>query len=179
MTSQGFEKRGLSSNKSFTIFLLILVAMAIPCLAQQPAPPQRIEEIRIVGNRRIPESTILYYIQTKENDPYNEQQILRDFRALLRTNFFSDAKVYLEQGETGVIVILEVRERPLIRSIEYEGMKSFKESDVLERFRDMKVGLTVDSPLTKQKYRLQEELSVVCWSRMVNLWGALRLTFNN
>ena len=119
--------------------------------AQAQSPPQRVEEIRVVGNRRIPESTILYYVQSKENDPYNEQQVLRDYRNLLNTNFFSDARVLLEEGETGYIVIFEVTERPLIRAIEYEGMKSFKESDVLEKFRDNKVGMTVDSPFDESK----------------------------
>jgi len=123
----------------------------VPLLGQAGEPPKRVEEIRIVGNRRIPESTILYYIQTKENDPYNEQQVLRDYRNLLNTNFFSDAKVLIEEGETGEIIIFEVKERPLVRAIEYEGMKSFKESDVLEKFRDMRVGLTVDSPFDDAK----------------------------
>ncbi|MDA2933907.1 outer membrane protein assembly factor BamA, partial [Acidobacteria bacterium AH-259-D05] len=106
----------------------------------------RIEEIRIVGNRRIPESTIHYYIQSREEGVYDEQLVFRDYRNLLNTNFFEDAKVKRTQGESGIIVIFEVVERPLIRAIEYEGMKSFKESDVLERFRDMRVGLSVDTP---------------------------------
>jgi outer membrane protein insertion porin family len=113
--------------------------------------PQRIEEVRILGNRRIPESTILYYVQSKENDPYNEQQILRDYRSLLNTNFFSDARVMVEEGETGYIVLFEVSERPLVRRMEYEGMKSFKESDVLEKFRDLRVGLTMDSPFDEAR----------------------------
>jgi len=134
------------------VFALLLIPLINDLFAvQAQEAPQRVEEVRVVGNRRIPESTIIYYIQTKENDPYNEQQILRDYRGLLRTNFFSDAKVFIDQGETGLIVIFEVKEKPLIRSIEYEGMKSFKESDVLERFRDMKVGLTVDSPFDEAK----------------------------
>ncbi len=137
------------SAASFLSAVLILAALA---QAQTPGePPQRIEDIRIVGNRRIPESTILYYVQTKENDPYNEQQILRDYRNLLNTNFFTDAKVMVEEGETGAIVIFEVKERPLIRALAYQGMKSFKESDVLEKFRDMRVGLTVDSPFDESK----------------------------
>ncbi len=152
MTGKGFAQRGCSFWQPFMAVMWVVVAAAIPSLAaQQPAPPQRIEELRVVGNRRIPESTILYYIQTKENDPYNEQQILRDYRNLLNTNFFTDAKVLLEEGETGTIVIFEVKERPLIRAIEYEGMKSFKESDVLEKFRDMRVGMTVDSPFDESK----------------------------
>jgi outer membrane protein insertion porin family len=107
---------------------------------------QRIEEIRIVGNRRIPESTVRYYIQSKEELLYDEEQALRDFDTLLNTNFFADAKIKRMEGESGVILIFEFVERPLIRTVEYEGMKSFKESDVLERFREMRVGLSVDSP---------------------------------
>ena len=157
-----------------TVLLLILLAWAGQTLfaaqaqAQADEPPQRIEEIRIVGNRRIPESSILFYIQSKENDPYNEQQILRDFRNLLNTDFFSDARVLLEKGDTGYIVIFEVTERPLVRDIVYEGMKSFKESDVLEKFRDMKVGLSRDSafdpaklPKARQALRLLLEMNLM------------------
>jgi outer membrane protein insertion porin family len=115
--------------------------------ALPPVQESRIEEVRIVGNRRIPESTIRYYIQSREEGVYDESQAFVDYRTLLGTNFFEDAKLKRTQGETGVIVIFEVVERPLIRSIEYQGMKSFKESDVLERFRDMRVALSLDSPL--------------------------------
>lgn len=132
---------------------LVVVGLVVTAFSPLPAQdqPQRIEEVRIVGNRLIPESTILYYVQTKANDPYNEDQILRDYRSLLNTDFFTDARVVVEDGEIGKIIIFEVQERPRIRAIEYRGMKSFKESDVLEKFRDMRVGLTVDSPFDEAK----------------------------
>jgi outer membrane protein insertion porin family len=142
---------GGAGNWFHGLLVVLLQISGLAAQAPQQEPPQRIEEVRIVGNRRIPESTILYYIQTKENDPYNEQQILRDYRNLLNTNFFSDARVLLQEGETGYIVIFEVTERPLVRAIEYQGMKSFKESDVLEKFSEMKVGLTPDSPFDPAK----------------------------
>ena len=140
------------------LFLMVLVVFHVPCWlwalgnqTQREIEERRIEEIRIIGNRRIPESTILYYIQTRENDPYNEAQLLRDYRSLLNTNFFEDATLKVTQGEIGSIVMFEVQERPLIRAIEYEGMRTFKESDVLERFREMRVGLSVDSPFDPSK----------------------------
>ncbi len=148
---------GIRKGRLWTVSAILFLALASQAAlgaqsqSQNQEPPQRIEEIRIVGNRRIPESSILFYIQSKENDPYNKQQILRDFRNLLNTDFFADARVLLEKGETGYIVIFEVKERPLIRDIAYEGMHSFKESDVLERFRDMKVGLSRDSTFDPAK----------------------------
>ena len=126
---------------------LVLTLLSSSVLGQvMQVSDQRIEEIRIVGNRRIPESTVRYYIRSKEDLLYDEEQALRDFDTLLNTNFFADAKIKRMEGESGVILIFEFVERPLIRNVEYEGMKSFKESDVLERFRDMRVGLSVDSP---------------------------------
>ncbi len=128
---------------------LLVVASLPPLLAQEPA--ERVDEVQIVGNRRILESTILYNVQTQPGSPYNEDQILRDYRSLLNTNFFEDVTVKRRNTDTGVVIIFEVTERPIIRDIEYEGMKSFKESDVLERFRDMRVGITVDSPFDPAK----------------------------
>ncbi len=115
------------------------------------AASERVEDVLIIGNRRILESTILYYVQTQPNGPYNEAQVLRDYRSLLATDFFDDVTLRVRQGETGIVVVFEVKERPLIREIKYEGLKSFKESDVLERFRDLRVGLTVDSPFNPAK----------------------------
>ena len=133
--------------------LIITLVLCLPVWGAISAqsPTDRIEDILVVGNRRIRESTIFYYIQTQKNGPYNLSQILRDYRSLLNTNFFDEITAKTRQGETGVIIIFEVSERPLVRRIEYEGMQSFKESDVLESFRDMRVGLTVDSPFDPAK----------------------------
>ena len=110
-----------------------------------------IQDIRIVGNRRIREETILYYIQSRKNTEFKLPQVLRDYRALLNTNFFEDATVKRQDGDTGVLLIFEVKERPLIRGIEYVGISSVKESDVLEQFREARVGLTMDSPFDAAK----------------------------
>ena len=135
--------------RSGTIGFLLTLWLCPSIWAQSPA--DRIEDILVVGNRRIQESTISYYIQTQKSGSFDRAQILRDFRSLLNTNFFEDITVKTRQGDTGIIVIFEVRERPLVRHIEYTGMKSFKESDVLEKFRDLRVGLTVDSPFDQAK----------------------------
>ncbi|MFQ5739116.1 MAG: outer membrane protein assembly factor BamA [Acidobacteriota bacterium] len=147
--TDGFASRFDGRRRFFSracFFLLPAFAAGGFGVLRAQAPKDRIEDVLIVGNRRIPESTVLYYVQTQPNSPYDEGQILRDYRSLLGTNFFEDATVKVRQGETGVIVIFQVKERPLVRAIEYEGMKSFKESDVLEKFRDMRVNLTIDSP---------------------------------
>ena len=61
------------------MYLMVLVFMS-PCLLAQTQ--QTIEEVRIVGNRRIPESTVLYYVQSQPNSVYREDLARRDYRNL-------------------------------------------------------------------------------------------------
>ncbi|HWO02458.1 MAG TPA: outer membrane protein assembly factor BamA [Blastocatellia bacterium] len=105
-----------------------------------------VEQVTIRGNRRIPESTIKIWIGTREGDPYNPVQLDRDVRALYAQGYFSDVKVFAEEGTRGgKIITFEVKERPLLLDIKYEGLKSVQQSTVLEEFRKRSVGLSKES----------------------------------
>ena len=84
-------------------------------------------------------------IFTKPGDPYDENALRRDFMALYNTGLFEDIVLKVEDGEKGKIIIFEVKEKPTIRSIEYKGNKSVTTSDILDRFKERKVGLAVES----------------------------------
>src|SRR6185436_8556720 len=105
-----------------------------------------VEQVLIRQNRRIPESTIKIWIGTREGDPYNPVQLDRDVRALYAQGHFEDVKVFAEDGTRGgKIVTFEVKERPLLLDIKYEGLKSVQQSTVLEEFRKRSVGLSKES----------------------------------
>lgn len=105
-----------------------------------------VEQVLIRGTRRIPESTVKIWIGTREGDPYNPVQLDRDVRALYAQGHFEDVKVYAEEGTRGgKIITFEVRERPLLLDIKYEGLKSVQQSTVLEEFRKRSVGLSKES----------------------------------
>ncbi|HJQ24587.1 MAG TPA: outer membrane protein assembly factor BamA [Blastocatellia bacterium] len=113
-----------------------------------------VEQVIIRGNRRIPESTIKIWIGTREGDPYNPQQLDRDVRALYAQGHFDDVKVYAEEGTRGgKIITFEVRERPLLLDIKYEGLKSVQQSTILEEFRKRSVGLSKESQYDPVKVR--------------------------
>jgi hypothetical protein len=44
------------------------------------------------------------------------------------------------------IVVFYLKEKPVVRRIEYRGTNSLTESDILEALRDKKVGLSTASP---------------------------------
>jgi len=125
--------------------------------AQEPQPPE-IERIDIRGNRRIPEDTIRFYIQSRPGEPYNETRLEFDLRALYRANFFENIEIQERDGDTGKIITFILKEKPLIRSIEYSGNKSFQESDIMEELKNQKVGFTVDSRYDPSKRRAAERV---------------------
>src|SRR5258706_2966424 len=121
---------------------------AEPQEAQQQQKPAIIERIDFIGNRRVRNDTLKARIFSRENDAYNEETLRRDFQALWNTQFFEDVKLRVEESPDRAdakIIVFEVKERPIIRRIRYDNIHSVSESDILDRFKERKVGLSVAS----------------------------------
>jgi len=104
-----------------------------------------ISEINVTGNRRIPADTIRARIFTKPGDIYDPAGLERDFNSLWNTGYFEDIKFLREQTPKGWRIIVQVKEKPTIREINYTGLSTVSNSDVLDRFKQDKVGLVVES----------------------------------
>jgi len=112
--------------------------------AQKPSE-DIIEEILFRGNRRVPAATLRARILSHPGDIYNENALERDFMALWNTGFLDDVRLEVSDGEKGMIVTFYVREKKLVRSIDYKGLSSVATSDVLDRFKEKKVGLSIQA----------------------------------
>ncbi len=118
-----------------------------------------IDRIEFLGNRRVRSDTLKARIFSREGDPYNEETLRRDFQALWNTQFFEDVKLRVEDSPSrasGKIILFEVKERPQIRRIRYDGIHSVSESDILDRFKERKVGLSVESQFDPTKIKKAE-----------------------
>src|ERR671926_150093 len=138
---------------------LMLLNTALPVMsvrAQEPAPAapaqqQRVlvEDVQIEGNRRLRDEDILYHIQTRAGDVYNPAQVQRDLQALLNLPFFDKTATsvsVIDPGPRGgVVVRFTVKELPVIRDLQFKGLKSVGEADVLKAFREQRVGVTKES----------------------------------
>jgi outer membrane protein insertion porin family len=129
--------------------------------SQQPSekPQVVIARIDFTGNRRIRTDTLKARIFSREGDIYNEETLRRDFQALWNTQFFEDVKLRVENSPErpdARIIVFEVKERPVIRRIRYDGIHSVSESDILDRFKERKVGLTVESQFDPTRIKKAE-----------------------
>ena len=141
--------------KLSALFLALVLNGAGPQVLQIP-DPDRIEAVDVTNNLRIPSDTIKYNIQTKPGDTFDLAMIQRDIRNLYAMGFFDDITVYEDAGENGMIVTFDVAEKPLIRAIDYEGHKSVSLSDILERLREKKVGLSQEAPYDPTRVKRAE-----------------------
>jgi outer membrane protein insertion porin family len=109
------------------------------------AQQQTITQIRVIGNRRIPKETIVARLFSHEGENFDPTTVERDFNSLWNTGYFEDVRIEREDSPKGVILDVYVREKPTIREINYKGLNSVTQSDVLDRFKKEKVNLSVES----------------------------------
>jgi outer membrane protein insertion porin family len=150
-----------SSNSPTAASVTLAAAAAGSATPQQPSekPQAVIARIDFVGNRRIRTDTLKARIFSREGDAYNEETLRRDFQALWNTQFFEDVKLRVEDSPDrpdARIIVFEVKERPVIRRIRYDGIHSVSESDILDRFKERKVGLTVESQFDPTRIKKAE-----------------------
>ena len=148
----------LRSRVSRFARILLVLALAVSAGAALVAqePQQTIQQIRVIGNRRIPKETILARLFTHVGDVYDPISVERDFNSLWNTSYFDDLRIEREDAEKGVILNIFVREKPNIREINYKGLSSVTVSDVLDRFKKEKVGLSVESQYDPSKIKRAE-----------------------
>src|SRR5262245_48108347 len=122
---------------------IVLFVSVSPTLAQSPQASEAfVEEVEIRGNRRIPRESVLYYVQSKPQDRFDMNLAQRDLQSIIQMGLFDPlfTKLFVEDGPRGgKIIIFQVKEYPIIRAMEYRGMKSATESEVLTRFKERHV----------------------------------------
>ncbi|HYU44728.1 MAG TPA: outer membrane protein assembly factor BamA [Terriglobales bacterium] len=132
--------------------LITLVLLAVPVVGQTDL----IVDIKVHNNRRIPQDTVKARIFTHVGDVYDQAALERDFNALWNAGYFEDIRFEREQTPKGWIIHIYVKERPTIREITYTGLSAVSTSDVLDRFKERKVGLSVENQYDPTKIKKAE-----------------------
>ncbi len=95
---------------------------------------------------------------THIGDQYDPISIERDFNSLWNTGYFENLRIEREDTEKGIILDVYVQEKPTIREINYKGLNSVSQSDVLDRFKKEKVSLSVESQFDPTKIKRAESV---------------------
>jgi len=120
-------------------------------------PPQKVAEVVIRGNDKIPTDQILGVISTKVPDPLNEERLRNDVQAILNLGVFQDAVVRLEAVPDGVRVVFVVVENPVIDKIEVQGNTVIPTEDVLKALA-VQTGVVLNTVTMRAGVRAVEKL---------------------
>ena len=138
-------------------FALILVVPAAcaqtdTAAAQQPTPDQAqygnaqtLCTPQVIGNRRIPRESVLARLFSRQGNLYDPQIVERDFNSLWNTGYFESVRIERVDTPACVQLVVYVQEKPTIRELNYKGLNAVPLSDVQERYKKAKVGVTVES----------------------------------
>ncbi len=132
--------------------MLLAAAVAGQAPTSVPAGPldgRIIREVRLQGLDRIDEGYVRNQIRTAAGQPYSGQQMSDDVGKLLRTGRFLDVRGTPQAADGEVVVVLELREKPVVQSIEVKGNVKFPTKDLLKD-ADFAVGDPVDRFLINQ-----------------------------
>ena len=102
------------------------------CLSAFSAEEFIIEDIRVEGLQRLTAGTVFNYLPLEVGDTFNPGMSAEAVSALLsKTGFFDDVELERE----GNILVIILKERAAIGSIEISGNKDIKTEDLLDGFK--------------------------------------------
>jgi len=128
--------------------------LAAQDVQKSPSNQPIIERLEFIGCRRVESGTIRAHISLRTGDPYDAEQVERDAQALRDAGFFDEVRykvVDSPDDPNGKIVIFYLTEKPIIRRIEYRGIRSITDQDLLRAYQEKKIGLAVETYFDQTK----------------------------
>jgi len=93
--------------------------------------PFTVRDIRVEGIQRTEAGTVFSYLPIKVGDTMDDKQAAAAIHALYSTGFFKDVLLKVDKG----VLIVQVRERPSIASIEVNGVKDIPKDQLKESMK--------------------------------------------
>ncbi|PCK07991.1 MAG: outer membrane protein assembly factor BamA [Alteromonadaceae bacterium] len=112
----------------FVITLLVLLGFA----SYAHALTFKVTDIRLEGLQRVSASPVFAALPLQVGDVIDDEDVRESIRSLFFTGFFSDVQIARDGG----ILIVTLKERPAIKSIEIDGNKAIKTEQLTEVMTD-------------------------------------------
>jgi outer membrane protein insertion porin family len=121
----------------------------IPQTEAEKAEGQPILRLEITGHKRVAKDDILSYLREKPGNGFRSDNLASDVRALWDSGFFDDIEVDMTREDRGVVLRFQVRERPNIKAIEFEGNSEI-ENDKLQEAIELKANTILSVPAVRR-----------------------------
>ena len=135
----------------------LVLAIALYCLlGYSTAQAQMINEVVVRGNLKVESDAIRTILGTQKGEALDPEVVAEDIRELHALGYFSDIRFYKEPILGGVRVVVEVKEKPAIVEIVYEGLEELSEEDFSDKL-DAKLYTIVNEATITSDLRIIEK----------------------
>lgn len=105
--------------------------------------------VLIEGRETILEHAITRQLKVKAGRVVTPQEVQDDVAALMRTHWFSSVRPIYRRTDAGLVLVYEVRERPIIRKVQFLGNDKIKTAE-LEAHTGLRVNQPFDVAINKE-----------------------------
>ncbi|HIM40869.1 MAG TPA: outer membrane protein assembly factor BamA [Methylophaga aminisulfidivorans] len=115
---------------------LLPILLFLSFISVAKAESFTIEDIRIEGLQRISAGTVFNYLPVKVGDTMTDNDAKGIIRSLFKSKYFNDVEVERQDN----VLVIKVKERPAISSIELVGNKDMDSAELLKSLREIGFG---------------------------------------
>ncbi|HXO43774.1 MAG TPA: POTRA domain-containing protein, partial [Thermoanaerobaculia bacterium] len=109
-------------------------AIVAPALAGK-----KIAALEFKGLKTLSEETLLYYLGLEIGQSLDEERLNKAIRSLWDRGLVDDLKIDYTPVAAGVKLTITVQERPILKSIDYEGLKRLSKTDVQDKIATQRI----------------------------------------
>jgi outer membrane protein insertion porin family len=156
------DRRG---SRRWQVVRRLLVVLLLPSLlsggfsarAQAPQPPlapkapvngRTVEAIEFKGLKTLTEETLRYYLGVQPGQPLDEDALNRNVKQLWDRNLVDNVEVESVPTAAGVKLVITVAERPLLKSIDYDGLKRISKTDLQDKMTTQRIHVREGEPIS-------------------------------
>jgi outer membrane protein insertion porin family len=129
---------------------------AAPGGAAGPAQPamtpavsgKKIAALEFKGLKTLSEETLLYYLGVEIGQPLDEERLNQAIKSLWERGLVDDLKIDYTLVPAGVKLTITVQERPILRSIDYEGLKRLSKTDIQDKIATQRIKVREGEPMS-------------------------------
>ncbi|HYO13831.1 MAG TPA: outer membrane protein assembly factor BamA, partial [Thermoanaerobaculia bacterium] len=132
------------------VLLPLLVSGGIPARAQAPGTGGQpiVQGIDFRGLKLLSPETLLHYLGLEPGQPLDQEALDQNIKELWARNLVDDIQIESLPSDQGVRLVVTIVERPVLRSIDYEGLKRVSKTDVLDKLTTQRIRVREGEPLS-------------------------------
>lgn len=127
--------------------LVVVCPMQGTALAQEDSG-SKIVGVEIYGNHAVQADAIKGLMDSRVGGNLNPQVVRQDIMEIFESGFFDDVRIGERSADGGVILVVEVKEKPIIGEIAFEGFHEVKSDSLNDKLQSKQYTIVDEKKLT-------------------------------